>query len=127
MLPACVVHVAAAMDGVTLCLGCVVYLCRRFVRCIKVVCCQQSAYADANKVLFSKRLKIMKVGTAIATQNTQLLCPKAEVACMAAICHLAGKWSQPTAAAAAAGAGTGNSRQCMPCVLCILASAADAW
>jgi len=31
------------------------------VRCIRVVCCQQEAYADANKVLFSKRLRFMKV------------------------------------------------------------------
>lgn len=36
-------------------------VCRRFVRCIRVVCCQQEAYADANKVLFSKRLRFMKV------------------------------------------------------------------
>lgn len=34
---------------------------RRFVRCIKVVCCQQENYADANKVLFGRRLRIMKV------------------------------------------------------------------
>lgn len=31
------------------------------MRCIRVVCCQQEAYADANKVLFSKRLRFMKV------------------------------------------------------------------
>jgi hypothetical protein len=31
------------------------------VRCVKVVCCQQEAYADANKVLFSKRLRVKKV------------------------------------------------------------------
>jgi hypothetical protein len=40
---------------------CLLLLRRRFVRCVKVVCCQQEAYADANKVLFSKRLRVLKV------------------------------------------------------------------
>lgn len=49
------------------------HCCRRFVRCVKVVCCQQEAYADANKVLFSKRLRVKKVS--MHCSRTALLCP----------------------------------------------------
>lgn len=47
------------------------------MRCVKVVCCQQEAYADANKVLFSKRLRVMKVSSTKAGMHcscTTLMC-----------------------------------------------------
>lgn len=45
------------------------------MRGIRVICCQQEAYADASKVLFSKRLRIMRVrhaaSSSIISNNNQ--------------------------------------------------------
>jgi hypothetical protein len=52
---------AAGRHTLTYCQCCCECCCRRCFRCLCVVCCQQEAYADPSKVLFSRRLRIYKV------------------------------------------------------------------